>query len=120
MLKNVWKMFHVGAKCTGWCSSTKIMPATNRVTQPHPQLSFHVNSKLENKFDAASKYDSNSTEQREDGLYLLEKLGPIVGNTVLDLGCGTGYLTKVLADRVGPEGKVSCVHEIICTALVIL
>ena len=31
------------------------------------------------------------------------------GATVLDLGCGTGYLTKVLSERVGPEGKVVAV-----------
>ena len=61
----------------------------------------------EGKLDAASKYDSISVGQREVGLYLMGKLAPAVGSKVLDLGCGTGYLTKVLADRMGPEGKVS-------------
>jgi predicted O-methyltransferase YrrM len=59
-------------------------------------------------FDAADKYDSNSSLQREDGLYLMEKLALERGSKILDLGCGTGYLTKILADRVGPEGKVGC------------
>ena len=31
------------------------------------------------------------------------------GATVLDLGCGTGYLTKVLSEQVGPEGKMVAV-----------
>ena len=33
------------------------------------------------------------------------------GATVLDLGCGTGYLTKVLSEQVGPEGKVVAVDS---------
>ena len=28
------------------------------------------------------------------------------GMNVLDLGCGTGYLSSVLAERVGQTGKV--------------
>lgn len=60
----------------------------------------------DHKFDAAITYDSNSSEQRDDGLILMDKLAPVVGSKILDLGCGTGYLTKILADRVGPAGKV--------------
>ena len=31
------------------------------------------------------------------------------GSIVLDLGCGTGYLSSVLAERVGPSGHVIAV-----------
>jgi SAM-dependent methyltransferase len=31
------------------------------------------------------------------------------GQTVVDLGCGSGYFTFPIADRVGPEGKVFAV-----------
>ena len=47
-----------------------------------------------------------SLEQREDGLKLTKLLAPEKGDKVLYLGCGTGYLSKVLADLVGPEGQV--------------
>ena len=40
---------------------------------------------------------------------LMDQITVHKGATVLDLGCGTGYLTKVLAQRVGPEGKVVAV-----------
>ena len=37
---------------------------------------------------------------------LMKGLSPEKNSFVLDLGCGTGYLASVLADRVGPNGKV--------------
>ncbi len=54
----------------------------------------------------ASSYEQKSKGQRNGGLDLIDMLNVEKGATVLDLGCGTGYLTKVLSERVGPEGKV--------------
>lgn len=45
--------------------------------------------------------------QATDGLQLINNLPLRKGSCVLDIGCGTGYLTSVLADRVGPEGTVT-------------
>ena len=59
-------------------------------------------------FDQATTYENNSSAQREDGLNLMDLLDVKKGSKVLDLGCGTGYLTKLLADRVGQDGEVSC------------
>lgn len=40
------------------------------------------------------------------GRMAMDALAPAPGDTVLDLGCGTGITTVELAARVGPEGSV--------------
>ena len=55
---------------------------------------------------AAEVYRDTSTHQASHGLKLVEQLKPQQGMKVLDLGCGTGYLASVWADRVGPTGRV--------------
>ena len=57
----------------------------------------------------AARYDLESVSQRDSGLKMIDRLDIQEGSTILDLGCGTGGLTKVLAEKVGAEGKVVAV-----------
>ena len=55
----------------------------------------------------AEKYDQlQYSRQGENGIELIDKVAVKKGSYVLDLGCGTGFLTSILAERVGVEGKV--------------
>lgn len=51
------------------------------------------------------KYEKSSQCQREWGTTLIEELHLKGNETILDLGCGNGVITKELAERV-PQGRV--------------
>jgi len=55
----------------------------------------------------AETYDRLSDSQLDGGKRLLDRLGVDAGDRVLDIGCGTGRLTRFIAERVGPSGKVA-------------
>ena len=54
----------------------------------------------------AKVYRENSDFQKEDGLKLISSVSFHNNMKVLDIGCGTGYLTSVLAKEVGKTGSV--------------
>lgn len=58
----------------------------------------------------AHSYKEHNEAQHRFGLKMIDMLDLNSGAlTVLDFGCGTGNLTKVLSERVGADGKVIAV-----------
>lgn len=56
--------------------------------------------------ELAVKYDEASDYQYEHGKILISALGVKAGDTVLDIGAGTGRLAIHVAEIVGPAGSV--------------
>ncbi|XP_028401779.1 juvenile hormone acid O-methyltransferase-like [Dendronephthya gigantea] len=54
----------------------------------------------------AALYSTFSSIQYKAGCSFLETLNLKLGDKVLDMGCGTGELTKYIAERVGHDGEV--------------
>ena len=73
-----------------------------------PGVSYHAMSSLKASSQATS-YERGSESQKDAGIKMIDKLEVQKGSIVIDLGCGTGSVTKVLSERVGPEGKVVAV-----------
>ena len=55
----------------------------------------------------AALYNKVSDVQFKDGCLLIDELlKPQPGESILDLGCGTGRPSMILASRVGPSGRI--------------
>ena len=54
----------------------------------------------------AKVYDEVSGSQIKEGRQFLRELKLSLGDKVLDMGCGTGHVSKHIADIVGPDGLV--------------
>ena len=54
----------------------------------------------------AIAYNKLSGPQIEAGVQFIRELNLNAGDKVLDMGCGTGHLSKHIADIVGPDGLV--------------
>ena len=65
-----------------------------------------VDSTKSNTHSNASLYSASSSVQYDTGCSFIETLGLNLGDKVLDMGCGTGKLTKYIAEKVGNPGEV--------------
>jgi SAM-dependent methyltransferase len=63
--------------------------------------------------ELAAAYDRLSDTQFESGQRLVERLGVKSGDRVLDVGCGTGRLTRWIADKVAPDGAAIGIDPLI-------
>ena len=43
--------------------------------------------------------------------FLLDRINVAPGESVIHLGCGTGYYTAILAELVGPTGRIRARHS---------
>ena len=59
---------------------------------------------MEMSSSQAATYDLEATSQKDAGIVMIGRLDIQKGCFILDLGCGTGAVTKVLAEKVGAEG----------------
>ena len=75
-------------------------------TLPHLKTPFRA---AVSTLSQAVNYERFGASQRDEGVKLINRLSIKPGSTVLDLGCGTGYLAKVLSKKVGNRGRVVAV-----------
>lgn len=69
-------------------------------------LSVSVPQAMVDTEELAKGYISVSDTQYDAGIFLLKRLGNLVGMRVLDVGCGPGNLTAHIAELVGDAGSV--------------
>lgn len=84
-------------------------PATK--TGPPPPRTHYLGRKIATTmhYSGAAWLMRESRQREEDGKTLLKELDLRPGQTVCDMGCGNGFYTLPMAQRVGSTGKVYAV-----------
>ncbi|MBX9823813.1 MAG: methyltransferase domain-containing protein [Xanthobacteraceae bacterium] len=67
---------------------------------------FSGNYPIETRAGEIERLLVQSNAMAPDALAMLERFGPMLGWTCLDIGCGPGGITDLLSARVGPKGNV--------------
>lgn len=57
----------------------------------------------------AENYDQNCDHQFQKGQTLIEMMRIKSGDSVLDIGCGTGWQALNVSGIIGPSGKLTCI-----------
>ncbi|KYH34682.1 demethylmenaquinone methyltransferase [Clostridium tepidiprofundi DSM 19306] len=57
--------------------------------------------------DLAHKWDEICTHPEEKIRYVMDKINIHKGNSVLDLGSGTGVILPYIEEKIGPNGKIT-------------
>jgi arsenite methyltransferase len=58
---------------------------------------------------SATNYDQNCDHQFQKGQTLIEMMKIKSGDSVLDMGCGTGWQALNVSGVIGPAGKLTCI-----------
>lgn len=87
--------------------------SSSPVKHPDHDHSSHANQPMHHRFEHANDWAKNFDDPERDAWQHPDKvvaaLSIAPGMTVADVGAGTGYFMKRLADAVGPTGKVLAV-----------
>ena len=62
---------------------------------------------IKDKFDARTEYDKDNKRHPKLALELVQRADLQSGWAVLDLACGTGFVTFLAAEKVGASGYVA-------------
>ena len=104
-------LFPIALKATAQPSSTtENRPSASEPVHP-PGQHWYMGRQIARTMsaDGAEWLVRDSREKEEQPQKLLQALELKAGQTVCDFGCGNGYYTLLLAQRVGPRGKVVAV-----------